>query len=390
MRRLERPWPVEVTVEGLNLERFVRQAGERGITLNGLKRKGSRRMFALVRENDIPALQELAIQGGWQLKMGNRRGAGKAADWLHRRWLLAAMILLAGAVLVVGSQVMWQVEIIGAGTYEADVRQAVLEMGIGPPMLRSQIDLGALRESLEWRYPRIAWFECGWRGGTLVVRAVEGVLPRQEGTSDICDVVATRDAIVSQVVTRAGTAVVQPGDFVRKGDMLIKGEERTSNGEVKAVSAEGNVIGRVWEGASVQMSCAEVQTTYTGNEQNVWTVRTPWFDLWKLPQCDYDCYDISVSEQDICGTFLPMKLYTETRLEASQTLVKRDLEQVRAEAEEAALRKLHEKITDQESLIDIWGNCSMIDAENVLSLAIGEMLVEIGIKRPPSDMAAPD
>ncbi len=389
MRRTARPWPVEVTVEGLNIERFVRQAGEQGIALRAMRRKGQRRLTALVQENELPALQELALRGGWQLKTGNRRGAGKAADWLHRRWLLASAMVIAGIALVCASQVMWQVEIIGAGTYAADIRQALQKLGVDPPMLRCDVDVGELRESLAWRYPRIAWFECGWRGSTLVIRAVEGVLPRETEAGEICDVVAARDAIVSQVVTRAGTAMVSPGDFVRKGDVLIKGEERTSNGEVKPVSAEGSVMGRVWEGASVQMACTEVQTTYTGNEQTVWTVRTPWFDLWRLPDCDYECYDIAVSVQDIGGIFLPMQLYAETRLEAEQTRVQRELEQVKAEAEQAARRKLHEKIADEESLIDIWGNCSMIDSENVLSLAIGEMLVEVGMQRPQPDMAAP-
>ncbi len=390
MRRTARPWPMEFTVEGLNIERFVRQAGKQGVSFTGMHRRGPRRLTALVREDDLPALQEMAIRGGWRIKTGRRRGAGKAADWLHRRWLLAGMIVIAGIALTAASQVMWQVEITGAGTYEAEIRQALLEMGVTTPMLRRNVELGRLREALEWRYPRIAWFECGWRGTTLVVRPVEGVLPRNETSSEIGDVVAARDAIVQRVVTRAGTAVVSPGEFVRKGDVLIKGEERTGNGEVKPVSAEGNVTGRVWEGASVQMSCAEVQTTYTGSEQTVWTVRTPWFDLWALPDCDYDCYDISVSEQEVCGIFLPMKLYAETRMEAVQKREMRDIEQVRAEAEQAARRKLHEKIADEESLIDIWGNCSMIDSENVLSLAIGELLVDIGRQRPSSDMAAPD
>ena len=86
---------------------------------------------------------------------------------------------------------------------------------------------------------------------------------------------------------------------------------------------------------------------------------------------------------------MPMKLHTETRLEASQTRIMRDLGQVQAEAEQAARRKLHEKITDKESLIDIWGNCSMIDDEKVQSLAIGELLVEIGVQQVSSGMAAP-
>ena len=390
MRRSARPWPVAFTVEGLNIERFVRQAGETRITLTGMRRTGPRRLTALVQEDDLPALQELALRGGWTLTMGSRRGAGRAAEWLRRRWLLAAAVLCAGAALIAASQVVWRVEIVDGGTYAADIQQALAELGVEVPMLRSQVDVGQLRDALEWRYPRIAWFECGWRGTTLVIRPIEGVLSRTDGDADgPCDVVATRDAVVYSVVTRAGTPQVKAGEIVRAGQVLIKGEERTSDGAVRQVAARGSVTGRVWEGASVRMSAVESVTTYTGNEQTVWTVRTPWFDLWQMADCPFEQYDTAVSEQPVGGMFIPMVLHVETRMEADITAQMRDLEDVKADASAAALRKLHEKLSPQESLIDIWGNCSMIDAENVLSLAIGELLVEIGTQRSATGMAAP-
>lgn len=390
MRRIARLWPVVFTVEGLNIERFVRFAGEQGIQLAGIRRIAPRKLTALAQESALPALQEIALRGGWKLTQGSRKGAGRAVDWLHRRWLLASAILIAGIALFAASQVMWQVDIVDAGTYEADIQHALEELGISAPMLRGQVDIGGLRDALEWRYPRIAWFECGWRGTTLVIRPVEGVLPRRDGAVDgSCDVVAARDAVVHSVVTRAGTPVVKAGDIVRAGDVLIKGEERTSEGAVRPVAARGSVIARVWEGASVSMSAVETVTTYTGNTQTVWTVRTPWFDLWPMGESSYAQYDTAVSEQAICGIFLPMKLRVETRMEAECTAQMRDLDELKAQAQEAALRKLHEKVGAEESLIDIWGNCSMIDAEKVQSVAIGEMLVEIGMQTPSSGMAAP-
>ena len=62
-----------LTVEGLNLERLIRQAGEAGISLARLKRRG-RRMTALVAEDQLPALQEMAQKGGWSLTCGRRHG----------------------------------------------------------------------------------------------------------------------------------------------------------------------------------------------------------------------------------------------------------------------------------------------------------------------------
>ena len=297
---------------------------------------------------------------------------------------------MAGIALAAASQMMWRIEIVDGGTYSADIQAALTEMGIRSPMLRSRVDVGALRDALEWRYPRIAWFECGWRGSTLVIRPEEGVLPRREGEYDgSCDVVASRDGVIHSIVTRAGTPVVKAGDIVRAGEVLIRGEERTSEGALRAVAARGSVTARVWEGAEVRMPAWETVTKYTGNQQTVWTIRTPWFDLWQMEAPAYVQYDTAVSEMAFGGIFLPIKLHIETRLEAECTTQLRSMEELEADACEAAVRKLHEKLGPEESLIDIWGNCSMIDDENVLSVAIGEMRVEIGVQRSTSGMAAP-
>lgn len=390
MRRMERPWAVAVTAEGLNLGRFVRLAGERGIRLTGLRRMSPKRMSALVREDELPALQELAFAGGWRLTQGARQGAGQLVQWVHGRWLLAAALCMGVIALVLCSQVVWRIDIEGGGAYQADIRGAVMELGIHPPMLRRQVDLGALRDALEWRYPRLAWVECGWRGTALVVRPVEGALPDEDRDQNaIMDVVADRDGVIQQVVTVAGTPVVQPGDVVREGEVLIRGEERTSDGAVKPVAARGSVTARVWKSASVRMSAVERVTQYSGQEETMWTIRTPWFDLWPMEESSYEQHDTAVSETVLCGIFLPLKVRKETRMEAEITARMRNQESLEAEGYAAAVHKLKEKTSADESLIDIWGNCSMIDAENIVSVAVGEMIVEIGRRVPSSGMAAP-
>ena len=390
MRRRMRPWPISFTAEGLNIARFLRFAGEENIRLTNIRRKGSKKVAACVCEDSLPALEALAMRGGWKLKLGTRQGAGRAAEWLRGRWLLAAAAMIVGIALYAASQVIWQIEITGAGAYSADIRAALAEMGITAPMLRSSINLGELRDELEWRYPRLAWFECGWRGAALIISPAEGVLPLVDQREDVCNIVASRDGLVHTIVTKAGTPVVKPGDVVGKGDVLIRGEERTANGEIRPVAAQGSVIARVWTAAAVEMPVFETITNYTGRTESVWTIRTPWFDFWPLKASSFDQYDTAVSEMAFGGIFLPVKLHMEMRMEAEITSLRRDQAELKADANAAALRKLHEKLGPNESLIDIWGNCSMIDDETLLSVATGEMLAEIGMQAIESGMAAPE
>lgn len=381
-----RPWLIAVTVDGVNLPRFLRRAGEMGLLLTGVRIRG-KHLSAFVREDDVMTLRMMAENGGWRFSVGNRQGTGRLMTWIrHRLALLSALMLGIGA-LIGASQVMWRVEIENAGIYAADLPEYLQALGITPPMRKSDVHPGQLRDLLEWRYPETAWVECGWRGMTLLIRMVDGVpagTPLSETGAG--DVVAARDGIVDSIRTKAGTALVQPGDVVRKGQILIRGEERTGSG-VRAVSARGVVMARVWDAAAVRMDLTELHTSYSGRTEESVSVVSPWFALWHEPESAFHQADVSRRTLPLGGFFLPLTCVWEKRYECGITKQNRANEEITAEASIAALRKLREIIGTNESLVDKWVNCSMIDHEVLLAVATGERLVDIAEQIPSG---APD
>ena len=378
-----KPWPYTFTAEGLNIERLIRQAGEQGIALSGLRRGGPRKVSGMVAEDDLPKLSELALTGGWRFEAGRRRGAGKWLDTLRRRWLLAAGCLLALAALAVASQLVWRIELIDPGVYEADLRDYLEVLEVRPLRWKKSLDLGKIRDSLEWRYPEVAWIECGFRGMTLTVTVVEGVASGEALTHlGSGDVVAARDGVIQSIVTLAGTAQVKAGDTVRKGQVLIRGEERTSEGLLRPVSARGKALARVWDGASVRMSVMERETVYSGRRQEVAVVTCPWFPLWRTEESGFEQEDVAVRAMPLGGLFLPFMLRFETRMEAEVSLTARNLAEVREEAAAAATRALREKVGGDDVFLTKWVDYSMIDDENLLAIAIGERVIDIALPSP--------
>ena len=378
-----KPWPYTFTAEGLNIERLIRQAGEQGIALGSLRRNGPRKLFGTVSEDDLSALSELAIAGGWRFEAGRRQGAGWWLDTLKRRWMLAAGSLLAVAALAVASQLVWRIELVDPGVYEADLRGYLDVLDVRPLRWKRSLDLGEIRDSLEWRYPEVAWVECGFRGMTLTVTVVEGVAAGEALTHlGSGDVVAARDGVVKGIVTLAGTPQVKAGDTVHKGQVLILGEERTSDGLLRPVSARGKVLARVWDGASVRMSVMERETVYSGRQQEIMVADCPWFRLWRTIDSGFEQQDVTVRAVPLGGLFLPFTVRFETRMEAEESFQTRELDQVREEAALAATRLLREKVGGDDVFLTKWIDYSMIDDENLLAIAVGERVIDIAQASP--------
>lgn len=378
-------------VEGLNLEHFVAQAAEEGITLEHVERMGARSLEAIAPVGAMKSLAAMAENGGWRLTIGAPVGSALAAHRAKLRGALIVAAILLTALCLLAARMVWHIRIVDAGAYEADIRAAMEEWGIQAPTFRSRVDAGELRDMLEWRYPQAAWFECGWRGMTLEIRMVGGVPGKQEGTENgACDVVASQSGVVQSIVTRAGTPVVKVGDTVREGQVLIRGEEKTSAGELRQVAARGCVYARTWISTQVITPLRVVETYPSGRTHTSTTVECPWFPLWQSQPSGFAHADVSVKETPLGGFFLPLKVRWETHIEADYRSVRADFRSILEENEQAALRKLAEKAGGKEYLVDNWVNWSIIEDEKLLSVATGEMLVDIAQQQRSSGMAAPE
>lgn len=370
------------TVEGLNLERLIRQAGEKDVALQGVRRDGARKLTGLVDEGSLETLREMADKGGWRFSEGRKHGLGRIEDFLRRRWALAVCLVLALSSAITASFAMWRVEIADAGVYEADIRAYLNEEGIRPLRWKASVDPAALRDALEWRYPKVAWVECGWRGVTLKIRVIEGVSAGDTLTHlGSADIVASRDGVVDSVVTVAGTPQVKAGDTVRKGQVLILGQERTSADATRPVSARGTVTARVWDGATVRMSAVRTETVYTGRTQETLTVVSPWFNLWAMPDSGFEHEDVSVRQLPLGGFLLPFSVRYETRMEATLHRKAADTEQIKAEAGVAAMRALRQKIGLGDDLVDKWVEYCMIEGDQLEATAFGERRLDIGVRQ---------
>lgn len=262
-------------VVGEGIERFANLAGQGGVRLRALRRLGSQVAVGRAIAGDFRRLRRPAVRAGVQLRIVRRGGLPFLWARLRRRpGLLGGALLAIALVLVLGARV-WEVQVHGVEAAEARrVRQVLARLGLRPGVVRPGLDLSSIERELLVEIPSLAWADVRLRGAVAVVE----VRPRRDAEAQALrsgDIVATHDGLVTQVLAAAGWPVVQPGEVVRRGQVLISGQPPPGWG--RALRASGWVRARVWaEGYGESRLFVEVERP-AGPAARGWLVEIgPW------------------------------------------------------------------------------------------------------------------
>jgi similar to stage IV sporulation protein len=229
---------LEIEVEGERLEPFINMAMTRGIMLWDLKIVGDDRLSAKVRVSGFFGLRHIARRNRCRLKIRRRQGFPFLAVRLRKRKMLLLGSLLFVVLLSYLSSLVWSIDVTGNQLIAGgDILRVAAREGLvlGTPGWR--IDRHRLEKVLLQEFPEAAFFSVEAHGTRVTIEVVEKRFPppddNQQGRFHV---VAARSGVIEDVIVRVGEPLVQPGDRVRVGQVLIAG---TAN-------ARGIVRARVW------------------------------------------------------------------------------------------------------------------------------------------------
>lgn len=370
---------VRFTIEGLSLERLINNCVAKGIVLEAVARPSIRTIKATVASHDYPAIEAIAKEQNWNITVGKLMGLPGVKLFALRRLALVIGVVVFVTGVWYMCNCLWSIDIQNAGAYLGEVRQVLRERGVNVGRFAANLDIEELRNALEERLTGLSWVSVSKDGVRLNVYCVQGeAKAKEEGASSYGDIVASRDGIIESLRVTAGTALVKQGDAVRKGQPLIRGEEKTWQGGMKFVEAKGTVLAKVWYSAQVAVPTRQIETIPTGSEAYVRSYILPWFTYNPDTVPQYDKYDMDTRTVPI-GAILPIYIKIDTYSEVELGESALTIEEVQAEAELAALRLAREKAGLATQIIDKWTDYSMIDdkvsakvtIETIENIAVG-------------------
>lgn len=196
-----------------------------GIPMEDLQPQGALTLRFWMPRCCYPQARKLAQKRGDCLKILGKRGIYWMLPRLLRRpVLLLGAAVLTGLTLFLPSRILF-VQVEGNAAVPArQILEAAAQSGLAFGTSRRQVRSEKVKNALLSKIPQLQWAGVNTSGcvATVSVRERTELPPAQDsgGVSSLC---AVRDGYIRSITATAGTALVQPGQTVQAGQVLISG-----------------------------------------------------------------------------------------------------------------------------------------------------------------------
>ena len=229
-----------VHLTGYSPERFFNLCGNAGIVLWDIEPEENGYHFYISLQA-FRKLRPMLRKSGTRIRIEKRIGLPFLSfRYRHHRFFLVGFAALF-VVLFCMSRFIWMVDVSGNSHYTTQVLTDYLRQeGIGYGTPKSRIDCEETELLLRNHFPDIIWVSVRMAGTRLYLEVQEQLLGaaagQQETPSDATDLLADVSGTVDSIVVRRGTPLVEKGDAVQEGMLLVSGmlELQDDSGETAA------------------------------------------------------------------------------------------------------------------------------------------------------------
>lgn len=326
---------VMIRLDGLGLERMLNAMLLNGIPVWNVKKESRARMTLEMRAKDFYRLRPLKRGKRCRIHIMERHGMPFLLARFRHRKLLVLGALLCGILLIAAQTRIWLIRVEGAVRVpQAVVLRAAEEAGVYTGMPRSAVELAALSQTVRAYDERIAWAGARTDGIILTLEIVEAEpIPPRPDKSIPSNVVAKKDGIIEKVTALSGKSNVKPGDAVRAGEILIRGDiTREGAAEPLYVFAEGDVIAQVWYTSTVTLPCTEEQLLPSGQTETFKIIEFAGLPLFRTESGFQEYEEEITGESKQRGLVLPLRVKNGVRRELTIQEVPADADEIIAEA----------------------------------------------------------
>ena len=233
---------VKIRIEGFQIAKLVDAASRSGILLRHVQMRSETEACGELAAADLKKLKKIA-GARYRITPLMRRGAACRTRGILRRPVLVIGICLAAAIVIIESFFVAAIEVRGYRAIpESELRACLARSGIREGVYRPGIDWEKAEAAVFAAFPQIMWVRLVYDGrlvllevaetGHKIIRSETGLSPDEEGLyvpaprkqTGYCNITASCSGYIESIDPVWGDAAVEPGDYVKKGQVLIRGQ----------------------------------------------------------------------------------------------------------------------------------------------------------------------
>lgn len=268
-----------IGISGRGRERFLDLCAKNNIELWNIETKDNKMTFTISRKNSkkLPVYQK---KTGVNLEIKDKRGLPFFFYKYRKRKCFAIGFLLCIAIIYLFTLFVWDVNINGESSYTKEqIREDIIDNYVRLGTLKRNVDCAELEKTLREKYDKIAWISCELKGTQLNINMTETIPPNVVfDYSKPCNIVASCDGVITDIITKSGTSIAHKGDEIKKGDILISGVVNIYNDfdeliETEYLPAKGDVYALVTRTYEDEFPLEYYEKEYGDNTKKYYGIR---------------------------------------------------------------------------------------------------------------------
>ena len=376
---------VVINVCGFFIERFLNLCLVQNISLWDVERSEGD-LTACANVYDYKKVVGIAKKTGCKINIIKKVGVPFFLLRHKKRKSFLLFSLLIIGLIYLYSQHVWQIDIIGDFTFSIeDIKSELETENFKVGVLKDKLDIDKIKNNIYMRRHDIAWIGINFKGTKATVEIVEGNLKeKDELDGKPCNILANKDGVIYELNVLAGTAIVDVGEVISSGDVLIVGQINYGMPQQKNVVPKGTIFAKTWYTDKLKIPYETDIISKTGKEENKYILGLENYEInLSKTSTKFEKYDRIIKENslNLFGKFdLPISLKTITYSELDVETIRYTSQQAKFRAETELKNKMLKELKDVYKIID-----TKIDTyetvDGVVSSITVECIEEIGTKQ---------
>lgn len=349
---------LEIKVEGYFIEKFINNCLKSNIFLWNIKRKRTTIMTCNIGVKDFKNIRKILKKTNCRIKIEKKKGLPFTFNKYRKRKIFALLIFIILIIIAILSNFVWNIQIEGTEKISKDeLIQTLKEEGLSIGKFKPGIETREIINKVRLDRDDIAWIGIEITGTNAIVKVVEAEeKPEIVDEDEYCNIVATKDGVVTKIMAQNGTPLVKNGDLIKKGTVLIGGWLEGKYTGTRYVHSNGQVEAKVWYTQKERVYLKETKKEDTGETQNKYSVNINNFIInFNKRVSKFENYDTIEEAKKIklfSNFYLPIELVKTTYKEYKVVEIAHTLEEAKTIGIERAKDKLNAQIENTNNISD--------------------------------------